>query len=90
MTKIVTIDLNKAKDLHREHVRSRRLAEFRQLDLEYQRADEINDTDTKLKIVAKKNLLRNLPQDSRIEKASSVEELSTLRYHTLLGQDFFK
>lgn len=90
MTRIVTIDLDKAKELHRQHLRARRLADFHKLDLEYQRADEVNDADAKLKIVAKKKILRDLPQDPRIEKASSIENLAMLRYPVLLGQDFFK
>lgn len=90
MTKIITIDLTKAKELHRNHLRRRRIGDFKRLDLEYQRADEVNDTAKKLQIAARKQLLRDLPNDLRIGQASNIDELAALSYYKLLGLDWFR
>jgi hypothetical protein len=90
MEKIVTIDLDKAKNLHRDHLRRRRIGDLKKLDLEYQRADEVQDSFRKSEIARKKQMLRDLPLDLRIEQASSMEQLIALGYHELLGLEFFK
>lgn len=90
MTKIVTIDLVKAKDIHRNYLRRRRMSDFKKLDLDYQRADEVNDTAKKLQVAAKKQILRDLPNDLRISQASSIDDLAALSYYKLLGLDWFK
>ena len=44
-----------------KHIREERTGEFSKLDVEYQRADEENDTAKKVTIVEKKNELRDFP-----------------------------
>jgi hypothetical protein len=71
----VTIDIAKAKEIWRNKIREARTAEFKTLDVEYQRADEISDVDAKAAIVAKKNVLRDAPNDPAIDAATTTEEL---------------
>ena len=71
----ITIDMNKAREIWRNKIRDARTEEFKQLDMQYMRADETGDTTTKTAIAARKNLLRDAPNDPAIDSATTVEEL---------------
>ena len=74
----VTIDMTKAREIWRNKIRAARAEEFKQLDMQYMRADEIGDVAAKTLIAARKNLLRDAPNNSAIESATTVEELSAV------------
>ena len=74
----VTIDMTKAREIWRNKIRDARTEEFKQLDMQYMRADESGDADAKAVIVARKNLLRDATDNPAIANASTVEELSAV------------
>ena len=55
------VNKEKLKDDFLKHIRRERTGEFSKLDVEYQRADEENDTSKKNTIVQKKSELRDFP-----------------------------
>lgn len=71
-----------AREIHRGRLRRYREPLLAQLDVQYQRADEGSpgpDTAARKEAVSRqKQVLRDLPQDPRIETAETVEELLAL------------
>ena len=75
--------MDKAKELHREKIRSAREPKLQTLDIEFQRALESSaDTTT---IVAKKKALRDAPNVDAIKNASSTEDLRKQWDSSILG-----
>lgn len=68
-------DMSKAKELHKEKLRVLREPKLKQLDIDYQKADEDNDNSKKAQIAAKKKKLRDVTSHASIEAASTIEEL---------------
>lgn len=75
---MIRIDMVKARDVWRDHIRRRRQPLLEELDREYMRADEAGDTKSKKGIAAKKKKLRDAPEDPRIEAATSPEDLKAI------------
>lgn len=76
-------DMPKAREIHREHLRNARQPELDTLDIDFQRADERGDQNTKRTIATRKQKLRDVTDDARIESAATVEELKTLTLERL-------
>jgi hypothetical protein len=74
----VEVDMPKARDVHRRILRFKRERPLRQLDVEYQKADERGDAVAKAQIAAKKQALRDATADPRIEAATTPEELHAI------------
>lgn len=72
-------DMAKARDLHRDKLRAVRGAKLSALDIAYQRADEDGNAAEKVRVVAEKQRLRDLPADPRIERAETVADLAAIR-----------
>lgn len=72
---IVKIDMQKAREIWRNKIRSQRAEEFKQLDTEYMIADESGDDAKKNAVIVRKKQLRDAPEDPRIDAANTVEEL---------------
>lgn len=68
-------DMSKAREIHKEALRSLRTPKLAALDVEYQRADEQGDTAKKQEIAAKKQSLRDATKHPAIVAAQTVEEL---------------
>jgi hypothetical protein len=80
---LIRHDMNKAREIWKTKIRSARRPILEELDIQFMRTtEESGDT---LAIVAKKNLLRDFPQDPRIEAASSIAELKEIWDNDLLG-----
>ena len=79
----VNIDMAKAKNIHKEHIRRCRETKFKNLDIEFNKALETGASTTD--IVAKKQALRDAPADSAIEAAKTDEELVSQWNTDLLG-----
>jgi hypothetical protein len=75
---MITINLEKAKEIWRNKIRADRQPIFNNLDILYMRALETNDIEKQNEIIIKKQKLRDAPQDPRISAASSIEELQTI------------
>lgn len=74
--KKIEIDMIKARDVVRKRIRFARERHLQKLDVEFQRALETNQNTEE--IVNKKQVLRDAPEDPRIDAAQTVEELESL------------
>ena len=79
------IDMAKAKELHKDKIRLAREEKFKELDVEFQRAIETNDTSTQASVAAKKQALRDAPADSAISSASDTDALKAQWNPSILG-----
>tara|TARA_S200000501_G_scaffold151381_1_gene142710 strand:+ start:568 stop:831 length:264 start_codon:yes stop_codon:yes gene_type:complete len=77
------IDMSKAKDIHRNNIRSSRKDKLAELDVEFQKAQETS-SDTSA-IVAKKQVLRDYPARAGIATAANTTELKADWDTTILG-----
>ena len=77
------IDMAKAKEIHKNNIRTVRTGKLAELDIEFQRALETS-ADTSA-IVAKKQALRDAPADSAIDAATTDAELKAQWNTTNLG-----
>jgi hypothetical protein len=71
----VEVDMGRARDVWRDHIRRRRKGLLEALDVEAVRADEDGHAEAKARVVERKKRLRDAPADPRIEDAQTPEEL---------------
>jgi len=76
-------DMPKAREIHREHLRSFRGKALADLDVEYQRADEKGDKAGKARVVALKQELRDITAHPDIEAAQTTDELKAVWHEAL-------
>jgi hypothetical protein len=74
----LTVDMLKAREIHRNHLRQMRAPLLQTLDVEYQIADEQEDITKKRRIALKKQALRDVTIDPAIEEAKTPEELKAV------------
>ena len=77
------IDMAKAREIHKTHIRRARESKLAALDVDFQRALEVGAATTS--IVAQKQALRDAPADSAIEAAKTDTELKAQWNTTILG-----
>ncbi len=75
----------RAREVLKARLRAERAPALAALDVEYQRADEANDTSQKARIAAVKQRLRDITDDPRIKAAESVEALEAVQLEGLRG-----
>ena len=80
---IITTDMAKAREIHKNNIREARKPLLESLDVEFQKALETS-ADTSA-IVAKKNALRDAPADSGIASASDEAALKAQWNTSILG-----
>ena len=80
---IVTIDMTKAKAIHKDKIREARVKKLAELDVDFQRALETAASTTD--IVTKKQALRDAPADSAIDAATDVAGLKAQWNTDILG-----
>ena len=80
---IITTDVAKAREIHKNNIREARKPLLESLDIEFQKALETS-ADTSA-IVAKKNALRDAPADSGIASASDEAALKAQWNTSILG-----
>ena len=80
---IITTDMTKAREIHKNNIRAARKPLLESLDIEFQKALETS-ADTSA-IVAKKNALRDAPADSGIASASDEAALKAQWNTSILG-----
>jgi hypothetical protein len=73
----IYVDIEKAKDIHRNILRELRKPKLEALDIELIRADEIFDDEEKSLIKVKKQELRDVTKAPEIVNAKSLEELKS-------------
>ena len=79
----ITINMTKAKNIHKNAIREKRKPLLEALDIEFQKALETG-ADTSA-IVAKKKALRDAPADSGIDAATTPDELKASWDTAVLG-----
>lgn len=72
-------EIARCKAIWREKIRVARAPQIAALDIEYQRADEQANVVRKQEIAARKQALRDAPQDPRIDAAKTPEELKLIQ-----------
>ncbi len=80
---MITIDMDKAKEIWRAKIRAARDPLFVPLDIRFQRALE-SSADTAA-IVAQKQALRDAPDDPRIAAAATLDDLKAVWPDCLKG-----
>ena len=77
---MITIDINKAKEVWKDKIRQARTSVLAKLDIDFIKAQEQgNDTAS---IVADKQTLRDLPNE--VDTANSIEEIKAV-WNNMLG-----
>lgn len=79
----VEVDMPTAREIHRNVLRAEREKQLNDLDVQWFRAAETDDADAKAAIVAKKQKLRDVTKDPRIEAAATPEDLKKLTLDVL-------
>jgi hypothetical protein len=80
---MINVNMNKARDIHREKVRQARESKLSEKDIEFQRALE-SGADTAA-IVTAKQALRDAPAAAAIDAAKTADELKAAWDTSLLG-----
>jgi len=80
---IISTDMTKAKEVHKNNIRLARIPKLIELDIEFQKAQETS-ADTSA-IVAKKQALRDAPADSAIDAATDEAGLKSQWNTSILG-----
>ena len=79
----VTEDITKAKVIHQDKIRIARKKKFKELDIEFQKAQETNASTAE--IVDKKQVLRDAPAAAGIATAANTTELKAQWDNSNLG-----
>ena len=82
-SKTIETDMTKAKEIHKNKIRTARTPKLAELDIEFQKALETSSSTTD--IVAKKQALRDAPAASGISTAASEADLKAQWDTTNLG-----
>tara|TARA_R100000329_G_scaffold24792_2_gene23470 strand:+ start:976 stop:1236 length:261 start_codon:yes stop_codon:yes gene_type:complete len=77
------LDMAKAREIHKNNIRTARTPKLQELDIEFQKALETGASTTD--IVAKKQALRDAPADSGIAAASDAAALKAQWKTDILG-----
>lgn len=85
MIMTITINMEKAKEIHRDNIRRVRKAKLEELDIQFQRELEKGAEPNTQPIIEKKQKLRDFPAHSDIETSSTPEELKATWNEDLLG-----
>ena len=81
----ININMDKARDIHRDKVRQARKPLLEAKDVAFMRAVEAQDTDTQATVAAEKQALRDATAATAIDAASTPEELKAAWDTDLLG-----
>lgn len=72
---MITINLDKAREIHKDKIRAARAPKFAELDVAFMQAVEQANSTEQLDIASQKQALRNLTTDPDIAAATNVDEL---------------
>ena len=87
---MININLDKAREIHRDRIRQARTKLFETADLAFMKAIETGDDLAKAQAVAVKQLLRDAPAASDIDAASNPDELKAAWNESLLGESPYR
>lgn len=80
------LNLEKAKEIHRENIRQARQPILEQLDVDFMRSVESGDKKTQKSIAEQKQNLRDATQNPDIDAATNLSELKKSWNSELLGK----
>ncbi len=80
---VIEVDMDKAKDIHRDALRRERGPLLAELDVDLMKALETGTDNSE--VVAAKNALRDVTDDAKIAAAKTPEELKALTLDALVG-----
>jgi hypothetical protein len=86
---MLNIDVNRALDVHKTQIRTKREILFKELDIQFMRALEVGNTTLSAEIGAKKQALRDIT-DIDISNITTLDELKALWNVELLGETPYK
>jgi hypothetical protein len=86
---MLNIDVNRALDVHKTQIRTKREILFKDLDIQFMRALEVGNTTLSAEIGAKKQALRDIT-DIDISNITTLDELKALWNVELLGETPYK
>jgi hypothetical protein len=75
----VAVDMPRARDVHRGHIRRNRVAALRALDAAYQKASDAGDTKAAAAISAHRQKWRDAPAHPDIDAAKTPDQLKAVR-----------
>ena len=81
---MLNIDVNRALDVHKKQIRTKREILFKDLDVQFMRALEVGNTTLAAEIGAKKQALRDIT-DIDVSNVTTLDELKALWNEELLG-----
>jgi hypothetical protein len=81
----ISVNLSKAKDIHRERLRMERKPLLEVLDVQFMRAVESGDVTKQQEVAAQKQKLRDLTKLVVIDDAATTQELRGLTLDALLS-----
>ena len=81
---MITINLDKAREIHKSKMREARAPQLAALDVAFMRAVEQADTAKQAEIAAEKQALRDVTNDPDIAAATNVDELKAA-WPSILG-----
>lgn len=81
----ISVDMPKAREIHRDRLRALRKPVLADLDVAYMRAQEASDTKAAADVVAQKDALRDCTDDPRIDAATTPDELRAVIPDALKG-----
>lgn len=74
----IVVNMDKARNIHLERIRTARDAKLRELDVETMKAIGKGDNGARDAVEVRKQVLRDLPQTIDLKKAKTTEELKAL------------
>jgi len=83
---MININMDKARNIHRDKIRQARTKMFETADLAFMKAIERNDDLAKATATGVKQLLRDAPANPAIDSASTPDELKAVWNESLLGE----
>lgn len=83
---VIDVDLDAAREVHREQLRHLRAPLLAALDVEYQRADESKDEQKKADIAKHKQALRDATKDPAIASARTLADIKAAVPEALKGK----
>lgn len=81
---MIKVNMTKALEIKKDMIRAERKPKLEELDVEFMRAVEQNDTAKQAEITSKKQALRDATEDPVLTNASTPEELKEATPEALL------
>ena len=82
---MINVNMQKARDIHRDKIRAARNPKLAAKDVEFMRAVEAGDTDAQATVAAEKQALRDATAAAAIDAATTPDALKAAWDSDLLG-----